>query len=416
MSRILPADLVAPGLAFFLAFVAVPDHAAAQTLVTLEGTYPSAGEFSIDPPNACGFPTPFASVWVLPDPSSACGTIQNFVPPPVGLLGDSAVDALNDVVWITDGLILSAYVDGASITNVPVPAGTLLGGPVTGLGFDSANGLLWLTDGTSAAAIPAPGPGCPGLPLATIAPFVLPLGGALALDVAWDSWTGTLWVCDNTGIVTNVTTAGAIGPAGSFAPSSCGLGTVLSGIAFDSATGNLFVTDGVGIEYVTPTGAPAPPTFYAPGSPCVTPPPPGPPAALSGLAYSPRPRRYGSACATAGSPPNIDFVGSFSTSPNPAFGINLSGALPNTPTVLMLSPGAPCPSLPWGACEVLVFPFTLALFTTTDGTGKAAFPLPIPAYAPGSPLIGLNAKAQWLVLSTAGRQTTEGLAFTISSL
>lgn len=413
MSRRFPAVFVAaPGLLSLL----LASDVRAQTLVTLEGTFPSAGEFSIHPPNACGYPSPSADVWVLPDPGSSCGTIGPFTPPPAGVLGDSAVDVLADVAWITDGATLSAYVDGASITNVAVPPGLLLPGPVTGLGCDSAGGLLWLTDGKVAAAIPVPGPGCPALPPPTAGPFALPLTGTLALDIAWDSWTNTLWVCDDGGVVTNVTTTGALGPAGSFVPASCGLGATLTGIAFDSATGNLFVTDGVGIEYVTPTGAPAPPTFYTPASPCASPPPPGPPAALSGLAFAPRPQRYGGACATAGSAPFIDFVGSFSTSPNPSFGITLSNALPSTTAALLISPGAPCPALPWGACDVLVFPFTLAFFTTTDSSGQAGFPLPIPGYAAGSPFIGLTAKAQWLILSPAGRQTTEGLAFTLATL
>src|SRR5262245_10807181 len=76
--------------------------ASGQTLVTLEGTFPSGGEFSIHPPNACGYPNPGAFVWYLPDPPSTCGSID-FFSPPLGLEGDSAVDKRRDIQYMTDG-------------------------------------------------------------------------------------------------------------------------------------------------------------------------------------------------------------------------------------------------------------------------------------------------------------------------
>ncbi len=408
-------------LAFpFLATVALSLCARAvdaQDLVTLEGIIPSAGEFTIHGPNACGYPNPDHFVWFMPDYGWPCGSLAPFLPPPTGITGDVALDKIRDVVWGTDGVQLSAYSAGVVITSVSVAPGTLLTGTITGLGFDSENDRLWLTDGTDAVAIAPPSGACPMLGAPVVGPIGLPLGGTQALDIDWDSWTDSLWITDTAGTVLNVTTTGAIGPKGFFNPTSCGFpgNGPLPGIAFDSATGTLWVTDGLAMVNLTTSGAAAPPTFYAPSGPCCTPPPPGPPSRMAGLAFSPRPLAYGSGCATVGSVPSIGFTGSFSTSPNPAFGITLSGAQPNSPAALLIGVGAPCPGLAWGPCEVLVTPIVFVFTANTDASGNAAKALPIPAFAPATAPIGTTVMAQWLVLPGVGRQTTEGLEFTLST-
>lgn len=401
------------------AFVALSIPAMAQNMVTLEGSFPSAGEFSIDPPNVCGYPNQDHFVWFMPDFTSSCGSIFTFAPPNLGgVLGDAAIDKVNDITWATDGLQLTGYQLGVPVSTVTITPGVLLPGPLTGIGFDSMNGRMWLTDGTDAVAIAPPVAGCSPVPAVLMGPITLPNTGSIATDIDWDSWSNTLWICDDGGAVWNVKTDGTLGPAGLFPAALCGLAPLLTGIAFDTATGTLFVTDGTAIVHFKTNGSAATPTFYAPNGPCHTPPPPGPPAPLSGLSFSPRPQHFGTSCATVGaSNPDIGFVGNFSTTPNPNFGITLSNALPNTPCVLLIGVNASCPPIPFGACSILAYPFVLSFVTQTNATGAAAIPLPIPAFAPGSPLVGVTVMSQWLVVPPGiGKQTTDGLSFTISTL
>lgn len=400
------------GFALAAAPLLAPPAANAQTLLTLEGTFPSGGEFSIHPPDSCGYPNPGAFVWFLPDFTSPCGLIQQFPPPASGLLGDSAQDVLTDTQWMTDGLTIVGYQGGVATRTWVVPPGSLFPNPITGMGYDNENARMWLTDGATALAISTPGVGCPTAPAIVVAAFTLPTSG-VATDIEWDSWSDTLWICDDNGVVTNVAIGGAIGPFGWFVPNSCFLTPPLTGIAFDTGTGNLFIGDGAIFENVDRTGAPAAPTFYAPNAPCSSPPPPGPPSLLSGLAFSPRPQHYGDGCATIGGPPEIGHLGGFSVTPNPAFGITVTGAQANAPAALVLALDSFCNAFTWGTCELLAFPFLYVVPTTTNGAGDASVPLPIPAFPPGSPIVGTTVKSQWLVFATGGRQTSDGLSFTI---
>lgn len=393
MTRPVRAKPLLLGSAAIAAICLANRDASGQTLLTLEGTFPSGGEFTIHPPDACGYPKPGAFVWFLPDFTSACGLIQQFPPPAGGLLGDSAQDVLTDTQWMTDGLTIVGYQGGVATRTWVVPPGSLFPNPITGMGYDNENARMWLTDGATALAISTPGVGCPTAPSVVVASFALPTAG-VATDIEWDSWSDSLWICDDLGVVTNVAIGGAIGGFGSFVPTACTLTPPLTGIAFDTGTGNLFIGDGAIFEYVDRTGAPAAPTFYAPNAPCASPPPPGPPALLSGLAFSPRPQKYGAACATIGGPPEIGHVGSFSVTPNAAFGITMTGAQPNSNAALVLGLDSFCNAFTWGVCELLAFPILLVLPTTTDALGDASMPLPIPAFPPGSPIIGTTVKSQ----------------------
>lgn len=411
LRRVSPHTLIVITLT---ALGAAETEAIAQTLVTLEGSFPSGGEFSIHPPNACGFPSPGANVWFLPDFASPCGTILTFTPPATGLLGDSAVDKIRDIQYMTDGLQITGYQDKVAVIQLAVAPGVLLPGAITGMGYDSENDRMFLTDGASMVGIAAPALGC-STATVVVPLCALPTSGGIVTDIDWDSWSDSLWMCEDNGIVTNVTAAGAVGPAGSIIPTSCGLGP-LTGIAFDTCQGTLFVTDGAQMEHVDTTGVAAAPTFYAPNGACNTPPPPGPPSLLSGLAFSPRPQKLGEGCANVGSVPEIGFVGSFSTSPNPNFGITVHNAYPGGVGVLLLGLGAACPGFLWGSCELYPVPFFLALPTTIDGNGDAAHALPIPSLAPGGG-IGVTVVAQWIVQPpVVGRQASEGLSFTLSTL
>jgi hypothetical protein len=387
-----------------------------QNLVTLEGSFPSAGEFTMHGPNPCGFPNPGAFVWPLQDLGATCGTINPFNPPPAGWDGDAAFDSRNDVFYATDGLTIVGYQQGLAVSTLVLPLGALLSGPLTGLGFDSENQVMWLTDGLAAVGIAPPALGCAAIPAVVHPAFAIPSPALFALDITWDSWSDSLWITDITGNVTNLTTGGAIGPGGQFAGTVvCGLNPILTGIAFDTAQGTLLVTDGATIAHLTTTGAPAAPTFYAPNAPCTTPPPPGPPTLLAGLGFSPRPLRFGEGCATVGNVPTIGWNGGLSTTPNPAFGITLSGAEPSAAAILLIGVDATCTGPNFGACPILAFPFALSVFTTTSVAGDATVNAAIPSLPLSSPLIGANIKSQWLIQPTVGKQTTAGLSFSIST-
>ena len=121
-------------------------------------------------------------------------------------------------------------------------------------------------------------------------------------------------------------------------------------------------------------------------------------------------------CATVGAGnPTIGWNGGFSNSPDPAFGLRIDGALPTTNALLVLSTTAACPAVNWGICPIYAFPFSLSVATVTDGAGSASIALPIPPLPPSNPLVGLTVIAQWLVVPSVDRQTTEGLEFTIAT-
>ncbi|TAJ18877.1 MAG: hypothetical protein EPO68_07145, partial [Planctomycetota bacterium] len=189
-------------------------------------------------------------------------------------LGDVALDKISDELYITDGTSIART---QSFGTIVAGFDGMIGGmgALTGLGYDATNGWLWVTDGAQAAAyLPPPDPGCPMGATIVSGPFALPLGaGAVATDIDWDPQTNTLWICDTTGVVSQVLVGGGLGAFGAFnaaAVSTCGLALGLQGLAVDSGAvaGTVYVTDGAKIAYLNAAGGggPAAPTFYSPAT------------------------------------------------------------------------------------------------------------------------------------------------------
>jgi hypothetical protein len=410
---------VLSALALTASFVLSTNMTEAQSLYGYEGAGSLVMEHTGPPGGACGYPFgPMFSVFPTMAPFG-CPLPVPPGPPPMNIFGDIGVDKINDTVWVTDGVAIGEFTASGAGIGTPLTGFNpiLQGGlPLTGLGMDSAAGWLWLTDGFLCWAITPPAaPGCPGVEVIIIPPFMLPLQpGAQATDVEWDPVTGTLWVCDTIGFVTNVTIAGGMGPFGFFpAGGACGLMPPLQGIALDSVASSVlgiptyYVTDGFGISYETVGGAPAPATFYTP-MPCF-----GTLGPLVGLAFSARALPYGTGVDNSGLPaPNIGSTGQ-GLSPNPAFTVNLSGSVPGSTAILYLSwSGFYCP-----AVTVMGLPVLISLATPpkmmgvalVGAAGTASLPIPIP---PGFPP-GSTFHLQWLVVTPTSLQVSEGLALPI---
>ena len=168
----------APVAAFAVA-VAFASAPLAQTLYTFDGV--AVDEIAGPPGGPCGYPN-----------GPLVGTFPSFVPFPcptagpvvVGpCFGGVAVNKLTDTVWVSDGFVITEYgPGGAPITSFSIGA-VLPAGPVAGMGWDSAGGILWLTDGFFAVGVvPPPPPGCGALPGVVIPPF--PLGAFLVAPPA----------------------------------------------------------------------------------------------------------------------------------------------------------------------------------------------------------------------------------------
>ncbi|MEW6071474.1 MAG: hypothetical protein AB1726_02620 [Planctomycetota bacterium] len=407
---ILTAGAIAGALALSVSLAgAQSQYGFAAGGLVVEGAGPPAG--------ACGYPNgPLLSAFPVVVPFG-CPLPTPPAPPPM-ILGDIAVDKVADTAWATDGFICGEYIAsgpalGTPITGfVPLPFGA--GGPITGLGYDSAAGFLWMTEGIFAQALipPAP-PGCPGVGVVAIAAFPLPLfAGAMATDIDWDPVTGTLWICDTLGLVTNVLIGGAIGPFGFFAaaPGPCGLAVPLEGLAIDPVGSTVFgiptmyVTDGFTIAYEMLGGAPGPPTFYTP-APCF--PALGP---LVGLAFADRALSYGTGADNSGlAPPTIGSTGQ-TLSPSGTFTVTLAGSVPGSTAVLYMSTsGFYCPPPVVLGLPIYIdlsTPVSLLGVVPVGAAGTASLATGIP---PGLPP-GVTAWLQWLAVTpTPSLQVSEGL-------
>lgn len=326
-----------------------------------------------------------------------CPTV-GFVAPPPAILGDVAHNHLANVIWATNGPIVSSYTPaGVPISSFPTPPPL---GPLTGLGFNSAAGILWMTDGILVAGVFAPAGGC-GPPILALPPFPSPSPGMLT-DIEWDPFSGTLFGCDVLGFVTNMTAAGAIGPFGIF-PVLGGcpppLAAPLQGLAVDTATPSvlgppltLVVTDGFSLHRITPPGAISPPTFYAP-FPC-TPVVGGP---INGLCFTLHGITYGAGCNSMGfAIPTVTLTGD-STTPG-ALTVTL-GAAPALGTAwVVFNTVAACPPLPFKGCSMYAAPVFLFGPFPIPAAGTIALPLAIPPLLP----IGAEAFGQWICKQPVG--------------
>jgi len=400
------------GAALVAATLAAPP-AAAQSLYLMDG---AAGGLSVTeitgpPAGPCAYPNgpvvsgfPYAIAGVCPTPGPALGPF----------LGDVAVDKVLDEVYVTDGVAIARYsAAGALLSGFGVPA--VLGmGPLTGLGFDSAGGILWITDGVMIAGLLPTVPGACGAPGIAFPAFPAPAAAAPVTDVSWDPSTGFLFTCDAAGFIAAVVPGGglAIAPYPAGGAGFCPLGP-LTGIAVNTASvgalaaPTLYVTDGLLVSHEVVGGGPAPASFYTP-VPCF----PNPTPFSQGLAFAARPITYGKGGDPTGLvPPSIGALGQ-SILPNPGFAVTLTGAVPASSAFLVVGTGAACPPLGLGGNPWLVIPFIATLGPIPTGAiGAVTLPAPLPA--PGALPPGFGLFMQWVVSkSTGGFQVSEGLELT----
>jgi hypothetical protein len=167
--------------------------AAAQSLAgpSSNGNYV---QFNGPKAGACNFPSgPLLAQWGYAAPYFC--PVPDVLAPAPAVLGDIAANRFMDTLWMTDGSEFAEYAAyGTVLSGFEILPGDVLPGPVTGLGYDPGADLLWITDGTQAAAMqPPPQPGCPQLPNVVWPAFALPIGaGATATDIDWDAKSGSL--------------------------------------------------------------------------------------------------------------------------------------------------------------------------------------------------------------------------------
>ncbi|MHC5210428.1 MAG: hypothetical protein ACYTG2_06910 [Planctomycetota bacterium] len=429
-------------LGVLLPLVVLVPMASGQTIYGSDLVSTTVYEITMDPGGPCAAPNPTVLTWsyAVPAPCAAA-------PPPPGLagsvLGDIALDKVTGTVFVTDGVVVGEYAVGGSPPLLP--PGTPINAwfppptappmaPLSGMGYDSAAGILWVTDGALIAGF---GPSVPGScvsPPVLIPPFPHGVPGAAFLtDVDWDPSSGTLWASDlatspsgSSGTVWNILVGGGLGPGGVF-----GLGFLPSngfpplGVAYDTATPggppNPPVAPSIFLHTVSPlfvtwfdttVGVPPLLPFYAPIGGSI-----GPPTAFSGIAYAAHGVTYGVPPAA----PTIGSVGE-STSPGPSFGLTITGApLPSFVWLIanfsFPGPGYLCPSAPAVGNPLYVDP-TGALIVPIAPAAPGTMTIPAPL--PGGVPTGSGIFVQAFMDTTPGLPggpwvATEALAFTIGT-
>lgn len=397
------------------AAAASTDSTDAQTVYAYDGATAIVGERAGPPAGICAYPDgreihnfsasgfPFG-----------CPIADTALPP----LGGMAVNKATDTVWVTDGFVITEYPPrDAPLRSFGVPAGFAL----TGMGWDSAAGILWVTDGVVVAGIvPPPPPGCGMLPVLASPPFLLPsLPAPPATGITWDSVSGSLFVCDAGGFVTNVMPGGAPGPfaVASVVGAGCSLTPPITGITMDSAAS----ATGVPVYYASDSsgnvgaffalGGLANPSFHTP-APCFD---VFLPVSVSGIAFSAHGLAYGAGADTTGlSAPEIFSTGQ-SLSPSPDFRILVFGSVAHpasTAFAFATTGGAACPTPTIAGLPVyLSVPPLLSLGSAgISPGGGVGLPAPIP---PGVPA-GVEVDVQVLVITPTSLQVTGGLHFTVA--
>lgn len=418
---------------FLLAIgAALVTPAAGQSLVTMD-TAGNVDGFT-DPAGACNYPggPQLSQANYVSGAPPGCAAPAGPVPGPPALVGDIAVNLIDDTFWITDGFSVTEYDSPATAFNgFDASPGIYLNNPITGLGFNSAINTLWMTDGVRAIEVIPPSEGtCPSFATTVTPPFDLPVTPPnQATDISWDPITSSLFVCDDAGFVHNVLPGGAAGPFPTFQPATsapCALGGSLQGLVVDRAAnvaGTMWVTDGSTIYYVSAaTGGPANPTFYAPnacsfGTGFGT---------MMGLAANYTAIGFGSPSGGQNPFPfpfnGFPAIGSSGHSivPNPGFELAVAGARVGELGALYIGVESICPGIPIDNGELLInlgTSFFIASFVA-DENGLATVPLPLP---PGLKT-GVTLMAQMILLELDfatpffGISTTRGLAFTTTVL
>jgi hypothetical protein len=361
------------------------------------------------PPAGCGYPNgpilaSFPYIQAAP-----CFAIN---PIPAGtIFGDITDNMITDRVYVTDGKSVAEYVATTGVqTNVMPVAGAFGTAPLTGLGYDGAKNVLWISDGFTIFGVTPSAPGSCLPPVMVIPPFAH-VGPGLCTDVAWVPSLGIVVACDGAGFVTGYTPAGVVSIAPYFAAGACALAAPLFGIAADTATGCpaggpvISISNGVGVARIFLFGGgAAPPTFYQTAGCSVVPVP-----FSEGLAYAARPLHYG-----AGSGPTITSTGQ-SCLPSPTFSIGVTGANPGGQAFLLVGLTPQCPPLTLVGQPLLLFPISSINGPFPVGAG-GSFTLPAPLPAPGGPVpCGLTVFAQWFVKGPGpGWKSSDGLEFSFA--
>jgi hypothetical protein len=404
--------------AAFVALSALSASTSAQTLWGIEGGAASYGEFNAPPPLCPGAAPPYA---INLPPASVCPTLTPFAPGTC--VGGTAVDnngniasGFTPIVINSDGINLTMTTPGGGyVTSGPVGGGAVLAGMITGVACDGAADIYYISDGFSYAGVGIPpGPAACAPPPLLVGPFPNPIPGIIC-GLGFDPCTGTLWMCDPTGRVTNLAIGGAV--VGGFAASPP-LAPTLSGLTVDTANRSIVVTDGTGIAAFTPTGALVAPTpFYLSANPY---PAPLWAATLDGLGFSLRPQNYGTNCSPGGFSPTIGWAGGHTWAGNPTFTITQTGAEPIALSYLFVSFGYSCPPIPFGCGGIwLAAPFyTILPVGFTSATGSITLPaaLPAPAPAPCGIPVGVPLFFQFANFGTSGMELSDALSLTIGAL
>jgi hypothetical protein len=410
-------------LCLSLSLVWLTGDVAAQTLYGVDGPGGLVIEYAGPPPFPGAFPNgPVVSFWSFvktfacpAGPGTPAGTSFSLAPFDFpGTVGDVAVDRGSDTLWVTDGgavmefdrfgVPLSAFQGGA----ISGGSSGVLTGAITGL--EASGGDLWITDGTSIALLTPPPGSCyaPSVKMLFSASPMLTTG--TITDLTWDPTTGTLWTCNDLGLITNIDISPVLlglppvlGPSGSIvvAPSAAfGLGPALTGMAWNTAQDEpaFYLTDGCTMAHLTLVGASvvsAPSTFYTP-----TPSYSLFPDLFSGIAFSARPITFGTG---TGLEIGVTGVGQFTT-PNALFGLTMTGATPSAlGAFLFVGVPGPAPVFIMGS-PLYIMGTVLGPFPVGALSGSVTlFPIAIDA---GIPLSLWAAPAlvalQWAVLQADG--------------
>jgi hypothetical protein len=330
----------------------------------------------------------YNSSWYCPE--------MNTIPAAPSTIGDIASNRLANTYWVTDGTMVGEFDGSGFIERIfQVTPGQFVAGQITGMGYDSAADVLWITDGATAAGIQPPVapafPTCPGPGVIQIGPIPLsPTPGSTVTDIAT-------------------------------AASPCALTNDLQGLAIDTAaqtSGVMYVTDGSTVYYLEAPGTPASPTFYRPvpcgGMPTVN---LGGGFMLQtesrGLAFVASPNAYGSVTGPFGLP--VIGLNNQTYIPNPTLECTVAGFNPGDVIVVLgLAFSFLCPELDLGGdtyLHMLPPAYNLGVqLVDQDSLAPVTFPLPLIINDP----LGANVHLQAFVLdgSLNLTRTTRGLSFT----
>jgi len=395
--------------------------ASAQTTWSIEGSFPSMGEYNAADPFCLPLPPPY-NIFMAPSPPPPCAGL-NFFPAGDCEYGGSAFDDNGNsysggsafpAMLHTDGRVVEMLdpATGAFILDMFV-GGSVVPGQLSGLGYDSLNDICWVTDGVLCAGV--------GLAFCTVppivaGPFPLPLiGGAEATGLDWDPCSGTLWFCDCDGNVVNTDTSGTLL---SFFSTVLPGGNEFLGLDVNVTNGNIQITEGFFLGEYTPAGVLATPgAFYLQTNPYNI---PNWTNVVNGLGFSLRPQIYGRPGPTTATL-EIGYSGGYPYAGNAGFNIFQTGATPGAQAYYIYGFNEVCPGLPLGDGWVWILPFFGPFpLGAVPGSGTVTLPVNIPSSGGGCGFpVGISLRVQFInVISPSPLvvETTDALSFTIGEL